>query len=58
VYSYQTRSATHGYVTRAEITGGLAEFCEQHYSRMPHQYWQDPSQRAREYVCLHQPPWV
>lgn len=43
---------------RITITVGLAEFCEQHYHRMPHQYWRNPSQRARAYVGRHQPPWA
>lgn len=40
------------------ITEDLAEFCRQHYSRMPHQYWQDPLRRARAYVERHRPPWT
>jgi hypothetical protein len=42
---------------RLTITVGLAEYCERHYSRMPHQYWHDPTERAREYVVRHRPPW-
>ena len=42
---------------RVEVTVSLAEFCEQHYHRMPDQYWCDPSERARQYVDRHQPPW-
>ncbi|MGW5670742.1 hypothetical protein [Micromonospora sp. NPDC003776] len=40
------------------ITEDLADFCEQHHSRMPHQYWQDPLPRARAYVERHRPPWA
>jgi hypothetical protein len=43
---------------RVEIAVGLAQFCEQHNHRMPHQYWRDPRQRARDYVGRHQPPWA
>ena len=42
---------------RLEITTGLAEFCAQHYSRMPHQYWSDPTERARAYIGRFPPPW-
>ena len=41
---------------RVRITVNLADFCDQHYHRMPHQYWRDPVQRAREYVGRHQTP--
>jgi hypothetical protein len=41
---------------RVEIVVSFDDFCEQHYHRMPHQYWRDPMQRAREYVDRHQPP--
>lgn len=43
---------------RVAITIDLAAFCEQHHHRMPHHYWRDPMQRARDYVGRHQPPWV
>ena len=43
---------------RVGITVGLADFCEQHHHRMPHQYLHDPMQRAGEYVSRHQPPWA
>ena len=43
---------------RVAITVDLAAFCEQHYHRMPHHYWRDPMQRARDYVGRHKPPWV
>lgn len=42
---------------RIEITAGLAEFCATHLHRMPHQYWQDPLPRTRDYVNRHAPPW-
>ncbi len=41
-----------------EIDADLAEFCDEHYSRMPHQYWRDPRPRARAYLGLHSPPWA
>lgn len=44
-------------LVRVEVTAGLAEFCEQHYHRMPEQYWRDPMPRAFDYVCRFQPPW-
>ncbi len=40
-----------------EITTDLAEFCQTHVHRMPHQYWRDPVPRARAYVNRYQPPW-
>jgi hypothetical protein len=40
-----------------EITYGLAEFCERHMHRMPHQYWHDPLPRARHYIDHFAPPW-
>jgi hypothetical protein len=43
---------------RVEITLDLAEFCPRHCCRMPHQYWDDPGLRAREYVARHEPPWA
>ncbi len=43
---------------RIEITVGLAEFCEQHDHRMPHEYWRNPVQRAHEYLSRHRPPWA
>lgn len=43
---------------RVAITADLAAFCEQHHHRMPHDYWRDPRQRARDYVDRHQPPWA
>lgn len=42
---------------RVAIAVDLAAFCEQHDHRMPHHYWHDPVQRARDYVARHQPPW-
>jgi hypothetical protein len=45
-------------VERVEIAAGLAEFCETHIHRMPHQYWRDPILRAREYVSRYAPPWA
>lgn len=42
---------------RVTIAGSLAEFCEQHDSRLPDQYWLDPIPRAREYLNRHTPPW-
>lgn len=42
---------------RVAITTGLAEFCELHEHRMPHQYWRDPRPRAREYIERLTPPW-
>jgi hypothetical protein len=45
-------------VERIEITADLAEFCETHTHRMPHQYWHDPVPRARDYVSRHRPPWL
>ena len=44
-------------VEQIEITSTLAEFCSEHYSRMPDQYWQDPIPRAIRYVDRHTPPW-
>ncbi|MGC5334108.1 hypothetical protein ACPXCB_26270, partial [Micromonospora sp. DT62] len=43
---------------RVKITVSLAEFCEEHHSRMPNQYWRDPLSRAREYVSRYIPPWA
>lgn len=42
---------------RVAVTVGLAEFCAEHYCRMPHQYWRDPLPRARGYVARFDPPW-
>lgn len=42
---------------RIAITTDLAEFCEEHFHRMPDQYWRDPVPRAREYLARHVPPW-
>ncbi|MEV6526573.1 hypothetical protein AB0M43_32040 [Longispora sp. NPDC051575] len=42
---------------RTLITSSLAEFCDRHTHRMPHQYWADPLPRARAYVSRHVPPW-
>jgi len=42
---------------RLKITADLATFCAKHISRMPHQYWQDPLPRAREYLARYAPPW-
>lgn len=43
---------------RIAITTGLAEFCDEHYHRMPDQYWCDPLPRARQYLQRHMPPWI
>ena len=40
------------------IVESLAEFCERHYSRLPHQYWRDPIPRARDYLSRYPPPWM
>jgi hypothetical protein len=40
------------------ITSNLREFCEAHVHRQPHQYWADPTERARAYVARHAPPWL
>lgn len=45
-------------IERMGITVGLAEFCETHVHRMPHQYWRDPLPRAHRYVNRYTPPWV
>jgi hypothetical protein len=45
-------------IERIAITSSLAEFCAEHVSRMPEQYWSDPLPRAREYLARHEPPWV
>lgn len=42
---------------RAPITVGLADFCDEHHHRMPHEYWRNPTPRARAFVARHQPPW-
>lgn len=42
---------------KAEINVDLAGFCAEHLHRMPHQYWQDPLPRARDYLSRHVPPW-
>ncbi|MEU8077293.1 hypothetical protein AB0B31_17795 [Catellatospora citrea] len=42
---------------RVKITANLAAFCAEHYSRMPHQYWQDPLPRAHAYLRRYSPPW-
>lgn len=39
------------------IDSDLAEYCAEHASRMPDQYWRDPLPRARAYVARHAPPW-
>jgi hypothetical protein len=44
-------------IERLAITTGLADFCAQHGSRMPEQYWRDPVPRARAYAGHHRPPW-
>lgn len=44
-------------VERLDITTELADFCQHHRHRLPHQYWQDPLERAHNYVTAHQPPW-
>jgi hypothetical protein len=44
-------------VVGIEITDSLAEFCERHIHRMPHQYWRDPLPRARDYIDRFTPPW-
>jgi len=43
---------------RVPITVGLAEFCDEHHHRMPHEYWRNPAARARAFVARHQPPWA
>ncbi|MFG1891680.1 hypothetical protein ACGFIR_27885 [Micromonospora sp. NPDC049051] len=43
---------------QVKITDSLAEFCEEHLSRMPNQYWLDPLPRARKYVSRYIPPWA
>lgn len=43
---------------RVAVTTDLAEFCQEHWHRMPDQYWRDPRPRAREYVARHTPPWL
>jgi len=43
---------------RFDITVGLPEFCEEHHSRLPSQYWCDPLPRAQEYVGRYVPPWT
>ncbi|WBB75065.1 hypothetical protein O7602_05925 [Micromonospora sp. WMMD1128] len=43
---------------RVAIGDDLAAFCRAHLSRMPHQYWQDPLPRARDYVRRYPPPWA
>ena len=43
---------------RVAISVSLAEFCRDHLHRLPHQYWDDPVPRARDYVSRYQPPWV
>ncbi len=40
------------------VSGDIADFCEQHRSRMPAQFWADPVPRAREYVKQFVPPWM
>jgi hypothetical protein len=40
------------------ITIDLREFCEEHVHRQPHQYWADPTERARAYVARYDPPWI
>lgn len=45
-------------VERIEITVDLVEFCEMFHHRMPHQYWRDPIERAREYTARFAPPWT
>ncbi|MGW6200662.1 hypothetical protein ACWF0M_31260 [Kribbella sp. NPDC055110] len=40
------------------ISSDLQEFCERHVHRQPHQYWADPTERARAYVSRHDPPWL
>lgn len=44
-------------IERTDIDSTMAEFCAEHYSRMPHQYWQDPMPRATRYVDRYIPPW-
>jgi hypothetical protein len=44
-------------VERIEISSTLAEFCAEHYSRMPDQFWHDPVPRAMRYIDRHVPPW-
>lgn len=42
---------------RLTITSTLDEYCVEHASRRPDQYWCDPLPRARAYVARHTPPW-
>ena len=43
-------------VERLTINTELGDFCREHHHRLPHQYWQDPIERAYNYVTAHQPP--
>ncbi|GGU24994.1 hypothetical protein GCM10007979_24760 [Nocardioides albus] len=45
-------------IERFEVRSGLASFCQDHYSRMPADYWEDPRRRARSYVRRFEPPWL
>jgi hypothetical protein len=40
------------------ISTDLREFCEKHVHRQPHQYWANPTERARAYVSRYDPPWL
>ena len=44
-------------IEQVPVGPDLATFCEQHNSRMPHQYWRDPVPRARLYLERFVPPW-
>jgi len=43
---------------RVPITVGLADFCDEHHHRLPHQYGRNPTPRARAFVARHRPPWA
>ena len=43
---------------RIAIVDDLATFCRAQHHRMPHEYWDDPLPRARDYVSRHPPPWT
>jgi hypothetical protein len=45
-------------IEQVPVGPDLTTFCDQHYSRMPAQYWQDPVPRARLYLDRFAPPWV
>lgn len=45
-------------VERFEVRSRLADFCGDQWHRMPKDYWEDPSARARAYVRRFEPPWL